>query len=73
MSDTRDSVTITFTSQQYLDLCHAIGSGYKFLQQRHLATPELLERLDQLRAHILSADLFESVPPTDGEPRTQTA
>ena len=59
MSDTRDSVTITFTQQQYLDLVYVTGAGYRDLQERQRANPETLERLDRLRAHILTAELFD--------------
>ena len=59
MSDTRDSVTITFTIEQYHLLLWVTGAGYRRLQEAGQANLDL-EQLDRLRAHILTADLFDS-------------
>ena len=51
-------ITITFTAEEYNLLLWVMGAGYRSLQEKG-QSPQDLERLDQLRAHILSADLFD--------------
>ena len=55
------TITISFTPQEYMLLLWVTGAGYRTIQEKGQAymPPAEVERLDQLRAHILSADLFD--------------